>query len=318
MEEFEKRFRAFFCRGDLTKQNAPAKSAPVTTPPSTTCFRQPSQDEATRNTICNAIKELCVVYFFLESNLIFVVDTDLDNDVGPESDTMRVMSSAATVIRFLLVNEKIAAAKKNSLHGVIATVLLLVYKLITENDFSRAARAPIVVLRQFLQVEIDEADFDKICSEMHDFEVQLSKSLPLHVLIFENPTTAFEFSAWSLYRKGNVTRDEVFSMLKSHFFHYFAVVTNSDVDILEELALTMTTDEIGEAFCVLGASTAAFVRGDVVRWDHGSATNAAALRILENSVAYLMNFHRESKSIHPFVSDETLLGLISTSCHNTK
>ena len=317
MGEFEKRFRAFFCRGDLTKQNAPAKSAPVTTPPSTTCFRQPSQDEGARKTICNAIKELCVVYFFLESKGFFVVDTDLDN-VGPESDTMHVMSSAATAIRYLLVNEQILTAKKNSLHGVIATVLLLVYKLITENDFSRAARAPIVVLRQFLQVEIDEADFDKICSEMHDFEVQLSKSLPLHVLIFENPTTAFEFSAWSLYRKGQVTRDEVFSMLKSHFFHYFAVVTNSDVDILEELALTMTTDEIGEAFCVLGASTAAFVRGDVVRWDHVSATNAAALRILENSVARLMNFHRESKSIHPFVSDETLLGLISTSGHNTE
>lgn len=227
-------------------------------------------------TAANLVRD---VYVHLVTNRVFTCSDILENASPlncPSLDCMGVLFSAQTILRQVLTEELLAAHGLDvQIRELLATVLLMCYKLKSESHWSPSYSITSLVLTQFMQTHELPIRNDAVArAHVEHLEFEMVSKLPIFRLVDETPHAACE---WTLYEHYNgivsryrcehaeelarghlaatcdlrdlklVCHKELMLCLSGCYFFYHAACLNHEQEVLEQMAVWATVGTMGEA-----------------------------------------------------------------------
>ncbi len=222
--------------------------------------RAPHTRKLAREIIAQAARKLRDAYVNLVDDRVFV-QTDIyskphhDAFTHAEQDAQGVVSSSITLMRFLLSEPEYVM--KNQLNygmrGLLAVILLLVYKIKTEISINVCNDICPKVISQFLTYEEMDRNGHHLIKHMESLEARILIKSNVHVLVECNATKHAEFILFKYHEIGILTEYEFHLAFSAIFFYYYAAVTNPRDDLLEYLGQQLNDEQLGHAFALIGA-----------------------------------------------------------------
>ena len=249
------------------------------------CFSKPGRAQNAVRLLGEASNLMRDVYVYLVRHRIFACSDILESPEPldrAELDPMGVLFSAQTIARNVLTDELLHEhALDVQIREVLATILLMVYKLRSESNYhSRYGAHSItsIVMSQFMvPAELPIRNYDAVRDHMMHIEMELILKTPIFRLVDETPHAACEWCIYRHYRlqvtefeerhaaeldAGDVQarcelRDMVatchseslLALSGAYFFYHAALI--ADNDMLEEMGQWATSETMGEAIAHL-------------------------------------------------------------------
>lgn len=190
---------------------------------------------------------------------------------SPEQDALGVVACTVAVMRYVITDAFL------SRHGLdtatryhLAAILYAVYKLKTEDAWDSASCITMRVLERFMHDHELEGDWrtDVVVRAEHErivwqAEAELVAEHPLGSLVDYGVHACFEVAMTQLLQCGALDEQELVLGVGIAAFYMHAAVVNAHRDLLEELALDRSTEEIGAVFAYV-ALVAIRLRSDRV------------------------------------------------------
>ena len=286
------------------------------------CQRRPMLDAASRRRVAYAVKltrnayvQLCNHCFFMPSDIEAGVGRGWWGHVTPEVDPMGVLCASTTFVRWILTEELMRPNGIDmSIRTLLAVVLIITYKLRSEQTFEAGRNTSAYVLSQFLgRNDARINNLEQATNMVNDVERELVvQCAKIATLVDNSPYTAFEFAVYEWHTKGLLTEGEMKDALANAFFWYYAAASNAESDVLEKLGTMLTSEEIGRALaCVAIAAVRAHActmstppTGFSQREYYGAARLIQNARAVQNDASIRIGAYHES-------SGHALAGLVS-------
>jgi hypothetical protein len=279
------------------------------------CFRPRGRSAASRALMATATNMMRDVYVRLVHCRVFCGTDIRENMMSLDCaslDPMGVLFSAQTLLRYVLSEDLLAKHGLDlSVREVMATALLLSYKLRSESHWHTGCCISSYVMGQFMRSsELPMHSDATVRQRVEHLEMELINCTPLHRVIEETPHCAFE---WTLYRhyeelKSEYQRAHVDALaegklearaglrdlesdcrrkmmlaLSSGYFFYHAACLCTEHEFLEELADQADSETMGKALAHISLMAIALLKRD------GAHPEPVSLMIARVAAAFVKN-----------------------------
>ena len=235
---------------------APATEPP--TPPASAA--RPRRSAKSRTLMADAANLMRDVYIYLVRQNVLIT-TDILEGASPlecpSLDPMGVLFSAQTLLRHALTEELLAAHGMDlQIRMLMATVLLMSYKLRSESTWNYRLDVSATMMTQFLlRSELPLKDREAVRINMLHLEVELVSKMPIHRLIDETAHSGFEWTVYEYYNclelDADQKRRDTMLALSGGYFFFHAVCIQDKEEFLEIIGESYSNHEIGKAIAYI-------------------------------------------------------------------